>query len=369
MATVEFWLSRTNPEDGSLRKYDPQTGREGAVVRFPNYVGIKSEDVVYDPRETVFKDGKEIPNKNKGQQTKIRLAYGEPSIFVDEQSDSDNIRLVKLAFTSGYNIFDETLEPQKAEYLRLTNTNQTPTYKGKPVKRFPNRQVIFFELNKAKIAKEEIDNDMRLAEALVMIKGFNADDLKDYGRVFGIDVDEVERDIAEVRRDLIAYAKMDVENFFDIVEDSVFVETQVAIYDAVEEGVLNNLNDGSFTWRSGGVIFKPAKAEDPVDGFTDYLMHTDEGKQVLIKIKSALSRGRKKAVEVKEESQSDIPNEQDKLLILDIIGSELIKYKIGKGFLYKEENLGKKKSDAVDNILNNKKLLEELKEAYSNLVV
>lgn len=370
MATVEFWLSRPNPENGSLRKYDPQTGREGAAVRFPNYVGIKSEDVVYDPRDTVLKDGKEIPNKNKGKQTKIRLAYGEPSIFVDEQS-KENVRLVKLAFTSGYLIFNEDLEPQKAEYLRLTNVNAQPSYKGKPTRKMPNKNHIFFELNKAQLAKEEIDYDMRLAEALVLIKGFDADDLRNYGRVFGIDVDEIERDIAEIRRDLIAYAKNDVENFFDIVSDEVFVNTQVMIYDAVEEGVLNSLNDGSFTWRSGGVIFKPAKAEDPVDGFTDYLMHTEEGKQVAIKIDSALNRGRKaaKQTEVVEEKVDSIDNEANKKLLFDIFDSDLVSYKIGKGFYYNDLNIGKSKAKAVDHVLQNERLFEELKQKFSELAL
>lgn len=366
MATVEFWLSRPNPEDGSLRKYDPMTGREGSVVRFPNYTGIKAEDIVYDPREYIVRKGEEIPNPNYGKQTKIRLALGEPSIFVDEQSD-EKPKLVKLAFTSGYLIFDEHAEPQKAEYLRLTNTNQNPSYNGKPVKRYPNRQYVFFELNKGQIASEEVDRDMQLAEALVKIKNFDADDLKKYARVFGIDTDEVNRDISEVRRDLIIEAKMDIDNFFDIIYDEVYVDTQSAIFDGVEEAVLISNNDGSFSWRNGGVVFKPTRGEDPIEGFTDFLIHTEDGKQVYKKLTSALSRAAKKPEQVEADEKlktKEQKEQQIRLKTMDIIESKLLEFRFGKGFFYNNEFLGKSKAKVADAIVANKELFNELLELY-----
>lgn len=360
---AEFWLSSPNPDDAALRRYNPLTGREGEPVRYNNFTGIKSEDIINDPRKEVYdpKTQKYIKNNNFGKQTKIRLAEGEPSIFVDEQSDGD-IRLVRLGFTSGHLMVDLDQEPAKAEFLRVTNVNKEQAWEDKdgniiPVVRRPNRRVVFFELNKKKLAKDEVDRDIMLADAITKIKSFGRTELIKYGRVLGIDTD-IDRDTEELRRDMIMDAKYSPDDFFDLIEDESYVDAQDAIYTGVENGIILSHNDGSFQWYNAGIIYKPSKGEDPIESFTDFLVHTEDGKAVYRKLMSLI--GRDAEIQKDEEvPEVDIVEMED--FIEGAIEAKVIEYRFPKGFYFEEELIAKKKQDTIKSVLNSKVLYDKIK--------
>ena len=206
----------------------------------------------------------------EGINRELRYARNQKSPFVDEQDG--NAILEPVIFEEGF--------------LHVNKTNQV-------LQQFlhyhPLNGKAFVEVDKAKDASEEIEDLMVEADALVEAKKLSIEQLENICRVlFGSNVATMST--AELKRDVLVFAKTNPEDFLDVVNDP-----ELKIMGTVErffsEGILAYRKSGKEVWFNTATnktkMLNVPFGQDANDLVVSYLK-SDDGVEVLKHLESLL---------------------------------------------------------------------------------
>lgn len=155
----------------------------------------------------------------------------------------------------------------------------------------PDYDKIFFELDKEKNAKDDVDEMVSALDAQIMAKDLPIDELEAIARVVmkGSGVNVSNMTSSELRRDMIIWAKSNPGEFMDLVDDENLKLRNIAVR-AVEMGVLHIKSDNrTVVWSNNKkkkVIVAPFG--ENVYSALALFFKTDEGLDVLQKITNSL---------------------------------------------------------------------------------
>lgn len=368
---IVFRLTHKNT-DPSMMKYDSQREEAYAPVVYPPHVGIPTVDEIYDPRVLIKENGQWIENPNKGRPTRIRLAKGEASIFVDEQSEDADNRRAKLAFENGIIDVDPELERTKLQYLRLTNLNKKPIYvddKGaeKENPRMKSRQIVFFEMNYKKQAKEQLDEIEKQADAMYIAKRMKFGEVKRYARVLGMAYNLEDYESEEIRHTFLGFVKRNPDLFLQMLDNNEDVEIKDIVLRAIEEEVIE-VSDRKIKWVDGGTIYVATKGRDTIDSFVTYVQHDEDGMEVFAEIAEIVEPDEVGTDEAVADKRKENEEEANKALIETAFELELFKWEgVGTGFVFGDYKLGKQKNKVAEAFYNNKEFMDDLKKEIAKL--
>ena len=208
----------------------------------------------------------------KGEQRELRYATNQISPFVDEQ---DGVATLEpIIFENGKLIVEDfNVNLQKFLFMH------------------PDYDKIFFELDKEKNAKEDVDEMVSALDAQIMAKDLPIEELEAIARVVmkGSGVNVSNMTSSELRRDMIIWAKTNPGEFMDLVDDENLKLRNIAVR-AVEMGVLHIKADNrTVVWSNNKkkkVIVAPFG--ENVYSALALFFKTDEGLDVLQKITNSL---------------------------------------------------------------------------------
>ena len=202
----------------------------------------------------------------------LRYATNQISPFMDEQ---DGVATLEpIVFENGKLIVEDfNVNLQKFLFMH------------------PDYDKIFFELDKEKNAKDDVDEMVSALDAQIMAKDLPIDELEAIARVVmkGSGVNVSNMTSSELRRDMIIWAKSNPGEFMDLVDDENLKLRNIAVR-AVEMGVLHIKSDNrTVVWSNNKkkkVIVAPFG--ENVYSALALFFKTDEGLDVLQKITNSL---------------------------------------------------------------------------------
>ena len=238
---------------------------------------VKKDTWEYKDRNYFLVDGKEplthtIPSKHTtryplvwfdpklGYERELRYATNQKSIFVDEQKG--NITLSHIVFEDGV-----LRVPKEKRNLQEFLTHH------------PHNGIIFAELDKVEIAKDEVEDIEFEIEALNIAIQMDVDQAEAILRVEqGSSVTEMSS--KELKRDLLLFAKHNPKLFVDLANDEKVVLRNFAIR-ARENGIISLADDQrTFSWASNGrKLMNVPFDENPYSAMAAWFK-TDEGIEV-----------------------------------------------------------------------------------------
>tara|TARA_R100001591_G_C4337640_1_gene179841 strand:- start:606 stop:1355 length:750 start_codon:yes stop_codon:yes gene_type:complete len=209
-------------------------------------------------------------DEEKGINRELRYSANQKSIYRDEQDE--NVLLSPVIFEDGFLYVDKTNQILQ-KFLHYHPLN------GK----------IFIEINKAEEAKDEVQDIMLEADALVEAKSLKLDQLETVCRVlFGNNVSNMST--AELKRDVLVYAKNNPQEFLEVIADpDLQIQGKVARF--FEEGLLTYRKSNKEVWYNTKTnktkMLNVPFGSDGNDLVVSYL-RSDEGIEVLKHLESLL---------------------------------------------------------------------------------
>lgn len=166
-------------------------------------------------------------DENTGQNRELRYARNQKSPFVDEQDG--NVILEPIIFEDGF-----LYVPKENQVLQ-----QFLHY-------HPMNGRKFVEVDEAKDASEQVENIMLEADALLEAKNLSVDQLENVCRVL-FNTDVTKMSTAELKRDVLVFAKRYPSDFLDVVSDPELKMT-ATIQKFFSEGLLTFRKSGKEVW-------------------------------------------------------------------------------------------------------------------------
>jgi hypothetical protein len=163
----------------------------------------------------------------KGENRELRYARNQNSPFVDEQDG--NAILEPIVFEDGF--------------LYVSKNNQVLQ---KFLHHHPMNGPKFVEVDKAKDAVEEVEDIMLEADALIEAKKLSIDQLENVCRVL-FNTDVTKMSTAELKRDVLMFAKNYPSEFMDVISDPELKMT-ATIQKFFGEGLLTFRKSGKEVW-------------------------------------------------------------------------------------------------------------------------
>ena len=199
----------------------------------------------------------------------IRYCPNEPSIYVDEQSP--NALREQIVFRNGLLAVPHT-QPNLIAFLNAHPSN------------IANGGTLFYLMDNAKTAEEEVDVEFKQHEAVGMIREKSIADLLPVALYLGIDINQ---DNIGIKRELLREAKANPDKFIKMF-DNPSVKTRSAIIQAVDFQILDNRADGMYWYDSARLIVSTPAGMDSIDVMTRFCL-TEKGASVYEQIVSQLS--------------------------------------------------------------------------------
>ena len=207
-------------------------------------------------------------DEEKNQTRALRYANNQSSPFEDEQDG--NAVLSPVVFENGFLKVPKS-KPALQKFLEVHPAN------GR----------IFQELDRAKTAEEEIQKILDEESAVGLAKDMSITDLENIGRVIlGKNIDIMSS--AELRIDVLVYARKNPESFLSTVSDPSMKQVSVAM-ELFEKGLIAFRNDRKEIFynlpdnRKRMLVVPTGK--DPIDHLVGFL-ETKEGNDVLEMLES-----------------------------------------------------------------------------------
>jgi hypothetical protein len=213
------------------------------------YVLTKGRGAVFmmHQRNITFHD------KKSDEIRQIRYCPSEPSVFVDEQS-SNAVRK-SVVFIDG-RLFIREDQPNLREFMRLHPDNVA------------NGGHIFKLVDKTAEASVDVDKEFVVADAIMMIKEKPFEDLLSVAASLNFNVD---RQAAEIKHDLLMYAKKNPSSFIKMF-DNPEVTMKAKIRMAMKYGVID-VSKGGARWKdSGNLIVSVPEGKDGVETLLRFLL-------------------------------------------------------------------------------------------------
>ena len=194
---------------------------------------------VFDPEQNTVRELRYCPN--------------EPSVWRDEQSE--NATRKSVVFQDG-RVFVRPDQPNLNRFMELHPGNKE------------NGGALFELVNKTKKAEVHVDTEFLVADAVTMVRDKELDELLSVAVSAGIDVD---RPVAEIKHDLLVYAKKNPQGFIDSFNNPV-VEMKTKLKMASKYQIVKVSPSGVSWYDSGKLIVSVPAGKDPLDVFVRYCL-------------------------------------------------------------------------------------------------
>ena len=169
-----------------------------------------------------------IYDKDADSVRQIRYCPNEPSIYTDEQGE--NAVRQSIIFNDG-RLFVTPDKPNLREYLQTHPDNKA------------NGGGLFYQVDKQKKATVDVNKEFDTAGAVLMVKEKPFEDLLSVAASLGFNVD---RQAAEIKHDLLMYAKKNPSEFIRMF-DNPEVTMKAKIRMAMKYGIIE-VSQGGARW-------------------------------------------------------------------------------------------------------------------------
>jgi len=211
-------------------------------------------------------------DEETGTNRELRYARNQNSCFVDEQDK--NVVLEPIIFEDGF-LYVEKANQVLQKFLHYHSLN------GKA----------FIEIDESKDATDEVEVLMMEADALVEAKTLSLEQLENVCRVlFGVDTSKIST--AEMKRDVLVYAKNNPSDFLEVIADPdlKLMGTVQRLFDG---GFLSTRKGNKEVWYSTPTnktkMLNVPFGEQPIDSVCQYLQ-SDDGLDALQHLEALLEK-------------------------------------------------------------------------------
>ena len=243
-------VKRNLPDTSKLPKlYETMGGRGGVFYKLRG-----NKLTVYD--------------EETGRRRAIRYCPGEPSIYVDEQSD----RAVREhVIFRNKNLLVRYDQPTLKDYLDKHPDNVA------------NGGGAFKLINNDQSFQEEVDNEFLVHDAISLIKARPIEELLPVAMSLKINTNQ--KDL-QVKRALVLYAKKKPQTFIEMF-DNPLVHARTSVMQAMDFQIISE-KKGVIVWSdTGKLVVSVPVGQDAIDTMTRFCL-TDKGSSVLNEINRQL---------------------------------------------------------------------------------
>lgn len=198
----------------------------------------------------------------------IRYCPGEPSIYVDEQSQISKLEHV---------VFENKIlsvpydKPNLQKFLDLHPDNKA------------NGGSVFELANDERRSEIELENEFAVTDAIALIKSRNIDDLLPVAMALNINTNQSD---LSIKRALVQSAKRNPAQFMGLV-DSPMVMARTTVAQSFDFQIIE-LRSGAVVWfDTGKLIVSVPVGQDKIEVMTRFVM-TDKGSSVLSELERQL---------------------------------------------------------------------------------
>jgi len=224
------------------------------------YMTLSSSGAIFMMRNTVAS----IVDPKTGRLRTIRYCEMEPSIYIDEQSE--NSVKSTIIFNFGRLFVDQT-KPNLKEFLDTHPQNEA------------NGGGLFKRIDYESKAKESLDQEFELVEAVSMVRDKSIDELLPVAIAFNINTDAP---VSEIKYDLLQIAKSNPKTFIQSF-DNPAITMKAKIKKASMYQVIKLDNDYVRWFDSNKMIISVPAGQDPMDVMVRYCL-TEAGAAVSAEI-------------------------------------------------------------------------------------
>lgn len=200
----------------------------------------------------------------------IRYCPQEPSIYIDEQSN--NAVKEAVIFRDGVLLVPRE-KPNLQRYLDAHPDN------------IANGGNIFEKVDESKKAAVTLEKEFSISEAVDMVRDKSIQDLLPVAIFFGVNIN---REVAEIRYDLLQIAKSKPEEFINSF-GSPIVMARAAMQQAKDFQIISVKSNGVYWFDSNGLVVSVPAGQDAMDVVARFCL-TDKGDGFYQDIKDRLDK-------------------------------------------------------------------------------
>ena len=248
-----------------VAKHKPKIKRQVDENSVREYKTLKSMGATYMMQQK----GTTVFDAEENRIREIRYCPNEPSIYREEQSD--NARRESIVFIEGRK-FVRPDQPNLIEFLETHPDNKA------------NGGNLFELVNKEKKAELEVEKEFLVADAIMMIRNKDLEELLGVAVALAINVD---RPVNEIKHDLLVFAKKSPQKFIESFDNPV-VEMKTKLKMADKYQIIKLSSDGVKWYDTNKLIVSVPAGKDPLDVFVRYCL-TDVAAPIVDEIDKQLN--------------------------------------------------------------------------------
>ena len=261
---VEETVVMEQPKTESKKKRTIK--RKEQVSRAVEYEIIKGGGIVF----MLPQKGVTIYDKENDTVREIRYCPNEPSIFVDEQSE--NAVKQSVIFERG-RLFIPREKPNLKKFIELHPGNKE------------NGGSIFKLINKKKSAKEELEKEFLVSDAVSIVRDRDINDLLAIALYYGVNINAA---TSEIRYNLLRIAKSKPKEFLQSL-DSPEVTCRSTIKQASDDQIISLKTNGVYWFDANSLIVSVPVGQDPTATMVRFCL-TEKGASTLSLIEERLDK-------------------------------------------------------------------------------
>ena len=261
---VEETVVMEQPKTESKKKRTIK--RKEQVSRAVEYEIIKGGGIVF----MLPQKGVTIYDKENDTVREIRYCPNEPSIFVDEQSE--NAVKQSVIFERG-RLFIPREKPNLKKFIELHPGNKE------------NGGSIFKLINKKKSAKEELEKEFLVSDAVSIVRDRDINDLLAIALYYGVNINAA---TSEIRYNLLRIAKSKPKEFLQSL-DSPEVTCRSTIKQASDYQIISLKTNGVYWFDANSLIVSVPVGQDPTTTMVRFCL-TEKGASTLSLIEERLDK-------------------------------------------------------------------------------
>jgi hypothetical protein len=227
---------------------------ESLTNKGPAYMLMSRKLSVYDPETDSIRTARYCPSEN--------------SIWQDEQSE--NSRTEPIIFRDGYLTVMHN-KPNLRKFLQIHPSNVA------------NGGNQFKLMDKGLEAQDVVDKEFEMFDAISLVKNSETNDLLAVALFYRMNIN---RQMTEIKRDLLMKAKESPKSFIESFNDPI-VKCKATIKQALDYQIIKDSRDSVRWYDSNSIIVSVPHGQDSIDILSRFCM-TDKGSLVLADIKTQL---------------------------------------------------------------------------------
>lgn len=248
-----------------VAKHKPKIKRQVDTNSTREYKTLRSTGATYMMQQK----GVTVFDAEENRIREIRYCPNEPSIYREEQSD--NARRESIVFIEGRK-FVRPDQPNLIEFMETHPDNKA------------NGGNLFELVNKEKKAELEVEKEFLVADAIMMIRNKDLEELLGVAVALAINVD---RPVNEIKHDLLVFAKKSPQKFIESFDNPV-VEMKTKLKMADKYQIIKLSSDGVKWYDTNKLIVSVPAGKDPLDVFVRYCL-TDVAAPIVDEIDKQLN--------------------------------------------------------------------------------